>query len=150
MCMVHSGMGQPPPLHVGRQSVFMSSFTLCTLLTPANVLRPLSCTSWSSSPPRTVGGAVWWDCVVGAVWGTLCAWGVVWVTLSSSWHSTMGTPLDHQQPPVQPIKALLADFVFLHIHATAAEELPPPLSLAELANSLAELDISLSSFSTDY
>ena len=54
------GMGQPPPLHVGRQSVFMSAVTLCTLLTPTNVPCPLSCTwsvcsslessRWSSSP----------------------------------------------------------------------------------------------------
>ena len=79
----------------------MSSFTLFTLLTPTNVLRPLSCTSWSSSPLRTVWGTVWGDSacggsVGGVVWGTVrgdsvcggsvggvvwesCGGGAVWV-----------------------------------------------------------------------
>ena len=49
-CMgeVGGAVGQPPPLHVGRQSVFMSAVTLCTLLTPPYVPRPLSCTSVGS------------------------------------------------------------------------------------------------------
>ena len=86
------GMGQPTPL-------FMSSFTLFTLLTPANVLCPLSCTSWSLAVPRGLCGG----CCVGSCVGGLC-----------EPLPPVGPAPSHQLPPVQPIQALLADFFLTH------------------------------------
>ena len=53
-CMgeVGGAVGQPPPLHVGRQSVFMSAVTLYPLLTPPNVPHHLSWYTWSVCSSR--------------------------------------------------------------------------------------------------
>ena len=90
------------------------------------------------------------NCVGGGACMGSCVGGLCGEPLPSVGPAQWGYPTTLSPTAPRPaIQALLADF-FLYICATAAEELPPPPSLAELANPLAELDISLSSFLTDY
>ena len=108
------GMGQPPPLHVGRQSVFISAVTLCTLLTPPNWTRFLSCTSWFNTLPGLggelcgrLGGAVRGSCV-GELCGRSCVGAVGGYCVRDHFlqlsQRNEDLPLpSHQLPPVQPL-----------------------------------------------